>query len=177
MKLILIAVLSFGLVLPLMAADTPGKKNTLLEKVFKNKDKSATPEEAEAIAKTLSPAEKTKLLEIVNKGDEAALVSLPGIGTTRAEAIKKARPFAAPADLVKVEGVGSETFKGIVAHAKAGFPAPEKAAGKEAAAKTKPEAGKAKASSKAKAGETAKKAPAKAKAEPKKEAVPKTKKS
>jgi DNA uptake protein ComE-like DNA-binding protein len=71
----------------------------------------------------LSPSEKTQLLKLLNEGDTAALTGLPGIGEGRAAAIQKARPFADPAELAGVEGVGLATLNGLVTHAKAGFPA------------------------------------------------------
>lgn len=74
-------------------------------------------------ADSLTSAQSTKLLEILNKGEDKELTSLPGIGATRAAAVKKARPLKTATDLLSVEGIGEATFEQIVAHAKAGFPA------------------------------------------------------
>ena len=114
-------------------------------------------EEAEAITKVLTPAQKTKLLEIINKGDEAALTSLPGVGERRAGAIKKARPFAAPSDLISVKGIGKAGLADIVAHAKAGFPVATKPESAKKPEETKPDAPKGKAKAKAKTTEESKK--------------------
>lgn len=114
-------------------------------------------EEAEAITKALTPTQKTKLLEILNKGDDTALTSLPGVGERRAVAIKKARPFAAPSDLVSVKGIGKAGLADIVAHAKAGFPAATKPDSAKKPVENKPEASKSKSKAKAKSPEEPKK--------------------
>jgi DNA uptake protein ComE-like DNA-binding protein len=80
------------------------------------------PAAARKAVEPLTPTEKTKLLKLLNEGDTAALTGLPGIGEGRAAAIQKARPFADPAELAEVDGVGLATLNGLVAHAKAGFP-------------------------------------------------------
>jgi hypothetical protein len=140
-KKTLLLVLALSVTLPVGAADpAPAKKKGGILGLLKKEDKDPKPSQAEAeeVTKSLTAAQKTKLMDIVNKGDEAALTSLPGIGATRAAAIQKARPIAAPANLVDVDGVGTATLKGLVDHAKAGFPAAavtEKAAPKKEAAK------------------------------------------
>ncbi len=107
MKNLLILLVLLGLFLPAMAAE-----------------KTTNPSgRVQVAAKTLTPAERTRLLGILNEGDGSALQSLPNIGETRAGAIKKARPIIDPVDLVKVEGIGDQTFVDIIAHAKSGFPA------------------------------------------------------
>jgi DNA uptake protein ComE-like DNA-binding protein len=172
-KSILVSLLALSLVQSVTAAEAASeKKKTGILSLLKKGEKDPKPSasEAEAITKSLTPSQKTKLMDIVNKGDDAALTSLPGIGATRAAAIKKARPVAGPEDLIKVEGIGESTLKGMVDHAKAGFPAAttsEKAAPKKEASKSaeKKESSKgeakapAKSSGKAKAKgeETAKK--------------------
>lgn len=144
MKLI-ITLLILSLVSPVFSAETPAKKKAPAKSAAtaaaKKKAAEATPDEASAksqsIAKTLTPSQETKLLEIINKGDDKALQSLPGIGETRAAAIKKARPVKEPVDLVKIDGIAEGVFADIVAHAKAGFPETAKAEKKEAPAKAK----------------------------------------
>jgi DNA uptake protein ComE-like DNA-binding protein len=106
MKHLTILLLLLGMITPAMTAERTAK----------------TSGRAQVAAKTLTPAERLKLLSILNEGDDMALQSLPGIGATRSAAIKKARPFTAPLDLVKVEGIGDSMLVEIVAHAKAGFP-------------------------------------------------------
>ncbi|TDU66175.1 helix-hairpin-helix protein [Prosthecobacter fusiformis] len=119
MKSILIALLLSTFTFTLQAADAPAAKKG------EAKEKTVS-EAAVATAKKLTPTEKTKLLELLNKGDDAALQSLPGIGPAKAKGIVKARPFSDPADLVKVNGIGDATLADIVAHAKAGYPVAEK---------------------------------------------------
>ncbi|MEZ5385517.1 MAG: helix-hairpin-helix domain-containing protein [Prosthecobacter sp.] len=123
--------------LNLGAAETAKKKTA-------SKDKPAATESVKpsakvaAIAKTLTPTQKTKLMTLLNEGDDKELQSFPGVGKTRAAAIKKARPFADVTDVVAVEGVGEGTFAEMVAHAKAGFPGAEKKAAADKKAPAKP---------------------------------------
>ncbi|GEP41650.1 hypothetical protein [Brevifollis gellanilyticus] len=77
---------------------------------------------AKVAALSLTSAQRYRLLEILNEGNESMLRSLPGIGGTRALAIQKARPYLEVIDLLKAEGVGEQSLVDIVAHAKAGFP-------------------------------------------------------
>jgi DNA uptake protein ComE-like DNA-binding protein len=128
MKAILTTLIVSVLGLSVLAENVPTKK-------------AAAPSEAPTAARKavepLAPAEKTRLLKLLNEGDSAVLTALPGIGESRAAAIQKARPFADPAELAGVDGVGLATLKGLVAHAKAGFPsavASTKEPAKEAAA-------------------------------------------
>ncbi len=123
MKYLFAVLLLVGFSFSAQAAEAPAKKKAATAEA-KVKEPSA---EAVAAAKTLTPLQKTKLLDVINKGDDKAVESLPGIGPARAKAIMKARPFADPVDLVKVDGIGDATLKEIVAHAKAGFPVAEKA--------------------------------------------------
>jgi Holliday junction resolvasome RuvABC DNA-binding subunit len=144
MKLIITCLLTLGLASFSIAAETPAKKKSSA-KAKAEATSDAPSGKALAAAKSLTPSQRTKLLDLLNQGDDKALQSLPGIGETRAAAIKKARPIKDPVDLVKVEGIGDETLADIVAHAKAGFPGadkeapakPKETAKKKAPAKTK----------------------------------------
>jgi hypothetical protein len=149
--------------LPALAAEkAPADKSTKAEKPKKEEGKAEktadkSKDEAEVITKALSPTQRTKLMEIINKGDDSALSGLPGIGASRVAAIKKARPFESPADLLSVKGIGSAGLADIVAHAKAGFPETTKQA--ESAKKeapTKDGTASAKGSSKSKSKSKAK---------------------
>lgn len=97
--------------LNLLAADTTPKK-----------PKAQSSAEIEALAKTLAPSQRASLLDLLNRGDDSKLLEIPGIGPTRAAAIRKARPFNDITDVVQVEGIGPVTFSEMVAHAQAGFP-------------------------------------------------------
>ncbi len=99
----------------LSAADTAAAKKSPV------KQPSA---KVEAVAKTLSVAERMQLLSLLNGGDKAALMAIPGIGEARALAIQKVRPLADVTHVVSAEGVGEGIFAGMVEYAKAGFPAP-----------------------------------------------------
>jgi Holliday junction resolvasome RuvABC DNA-binding subunit len=103
------------------AAETPAKKKAAPKKAPAAEEAKPSAK-IEAIAKTLTGSQRTKLLNLLNEGDKKALLNIPGIGETRAAAIEKARPFADVTDVVKVEGVGDTTFAEMVAHAKVGFP-------------------------------------------------------
>lgn len=93
--------------LTLLAADTAPKEPSA---------------QVEALAKTLTPSQRSSLLALLNRGNETMLLEISGIGTTRAAAIQRARPFDDVTDVVKVEGIGPATFAEMVAHARAGFP-------------------------------------------------------
>ena len=123
MKYLFAALLFAGLSLSLHAAETPAAKKAPAKAEAQEKVPSP---EAMAIVKALTPSQKTKLMDLINAGNDEALQSLPGIGPAKAKAIAKARPFASPVDLVKVDGIGDATLAEIVAHAKAGFPVEEK---------------------------------------------------
>lgn len=80
------------------------------------------PARIEAIAQMLTPTQRMKLLDLLNKGRDDSLRSLPGVGETRLAAIKQARPFNDITEVTQVPGVGEGTFIEFVKHAKAGFP-------------------------------------------------------
>jgi len=144
----LLSILAFSL--SLSAAETAPKKKSPAKPKAPAVEEAKPSAKVEAIAKTLTPSQRTKLLGLLNEGDEKALMTIPNVGETRAAAIKKARPFADVTNVMKVEGIGEATFAEMVAHAKAGFPQPEKKEAKEEPTTEK------------------KKAPAKAKTTPKK---------
>ena len=123
--------------LNLGAAETAKKKAAPKAKPAAT-EPAKTPAKVEAVAKTLTTSQKSKLLVLLNEGDDKELQALPGIGATRAAAIKKARPFDDVTAVVAVEGVGEGTFAEMVAHAKAGFPVPEKKDAPEKKAPAKP---------------------------------------
>lgn len=83
----------------------------------------------EAVAKTLTTQESAQLLTLLNQGDLAALMAIPGIGEVRAKAIQKVRPLADVTLVVNADGIGEGTFAQMVAYAKAGFKQPEKKTG------------------------------------------------
>lgn len=123
MKTILL-LLTFALALPVLAAEkkTTTKKPAAEEKKPAAEDKPSG--KAQAAADSLNTTQKNKLLKTVNDGDDKSLNELPGIGETRAAAIKKARPVKEVVDLLKIDGIGEGTFLGLVAWAK-GEPPPE----------------------------------------------------
>lgn len=128
--------------LSLSAAETAPKKKSPAKPKAPATEEAKPSAKVEAIAKTLTASQRTKLLTLLNEGDDKALINLPGIGETRAAAIKKARPFADVTDVMKVEGVGDNTFAEMVANAKAGFPSKNEVKKEEAAEKKAPPAKK-----------------------------------
>jgi hypothetical protein len=78
-------------------------------------------------------------MDLINKGDDAALHTIPGVGDVKKAAIKKARPFKSLDDLIMVDGIGAGTFDGIIDWTKKGMPADAPAA----KAEPKPDAKKA----------------------------------
>ena len=145
----LLSILAFSL--SLSAAETaPKKKAPAKPKAPAAAEEVKPSAKVEAIAKTLTPSQRTKLLGLLNEGDEKALMTIPNVGETRAAAIKKARPFADVTNVMKVEGIGEATFAEMVAHAKAGFPQPEKKEAKEETTDKKKAPAKAKTTPKKK---------------------------
>jgi DNA uptake protein ComE-like DNA-binding protein len=124
MKSILSILALVFLAVTVQAAET--KKKSPTKAKSEPAEAAKVPAKVDAIAKSLTPSQRTKLLGLLNEGDEAALVAIPGIGETRAADIKKARPFNDVTDVTKVNGVGEGTFAEMVAYAKAGFPQAEK---------------------------------------------------
>ncbi len=111
-----LAVLAFSFTLS--AADTTPNKKT-----------SGKPSaKVEAVAKTLTDTQRAQLLALLNDGDDAALMAIPGIGEVRAKAIQKVRPLSDVINVVSADGIGEGTFAQMVAYAKAGFTKPEKKA-------------------------------------------------
>lgn len=80
----------------------------------------------EAVAKTMTLTQTSQLRSLLNEGDLAALMAIPGIGEVRAKAIQKIRPLANVTQVVNADGIGEGTFAQMVAYAKAGFPQPQK---------------------------------------------------
>lgn len=128
MKMLWLLALTFLLAQPLIAVETDAtsKKNGVTKKEEKPSGR------AKVAARSLTSAQRYRLLEMLNEGTESTLRSLPGIGATRALAIQKARPYIEVIDLLKAEGVGEQSLVDIVAHARAGFPVPREGAQKSA---------------------------------------------
>jgi DNA uptake protein ComE-like DNA-binding protein len=125
MKHILAILLLAGIAMPAIAAEKSNAKKKSGE-AAKEKTAEKAPTKAELAAKSLTAAQRTKLLKTLNEGDEKALNALPGVGEVIAAAIKKARPIKEVPDLMKVDGIGEETYNDILKHAKSGAPAEEK---------------------------------------------------
>jgi DNA uptake protein ComE-like DNA-binding protein len=70
----------------------------------------------------LTAAQQTKLLDLVNKGTDKELQTMPGVGEVKATAVKKARPIKSLEDLIMVDGIGETTFDGIIDWTKKGMP-------------------------------------------------------
>ena len=123
MKYIIALTLLLGLAVALPAAEKGSSKKKSAETA---KAPEKAPTKAEMAAKSLTTAQRTKLLKLVNEGDDKALQAIPGVGETRAAAIKKARPIKEVADLMNVEGIGEEIYGEIIKYAKSGASEEEK---------------------------------------------------
>jgi competence protein ComEA len=67
-----------------------------------------------------SPAQSTEIVEL-NTASMEQLMTLPGVGQTRADAILKYRAkhgFRRPADLLRIRGIGQKTFGKMKARVK-----------------------------------------------------------
>lgn len=118
MRLFIAFLIFIGLGVSLPAADSGSSKTSPPKPSAK----------VEAVAKTLTPQQRDQLLFLLNNGDLASLMAIPGIGEARAKAIQQVRPLADVAHVVNANGVGEGLFAQMVAYAKAGFPPPEKKA-------------------------------------------------
>lgn len=102
-------------------ASPPQEKATEQSETKKSKKIKEPSAKSRALAESLSPLQNSRLLSILNRGDDNELSSLPGIGAGRAKAIKESRPYQVPIDLLRVAGIGDSTFAAIVDYAKADF--------------------------------------------------------
>lgn len=126
---------------PRKAADTAAKKVTDKKpEELSDSDKALLAHGEKEAAKLTEPQGK-QLLELVNKGDDKALQTIPGVGEAKAGNIKAKRPLKTVADIIMVDGIGEATYDGIIAWVKGGMKAeaPAEPATKKAEPK-KPEA-------------------------------------
>lgn len=72
----------------------------------------------EAIAATLTPAERDRLLKLLGFGQKAELMAIPGIGEGKANAIIAGRPYFRVTDVTRIKGVGQSLFAAMVEHVK-----------------------------------------------------------
>jgi len=98
------------------------------DSVAKKKSSGKPSALVEAVAKTLTAPQRAQLLALLNEGDLAALMAIPGIGEVRALAIQQIRPLADVTNVVSADGIGEGTFAQMVDYAKQGFPQAEKRA-------------------------------------------------
>ena len=121
--------------LSLSAADPKPEKTSPAKSKAPAAEAAKPSAKVEALAKTLTDPQRAQLLSLLNTGDEAALVAIPGVGEVRAKAIQASRPLADVTNVVSVKGIGDGIFAQMVAYAKAGFkkeaPAKKKAAPKK----------------------------------------------
>ena len=121
------------------ATETPKKAAATVKEPAPKKVTEKKPEElsesdkallahGEKESAKLSDPQKTQLLDLVNKGDDKALQTIPGVGEAKAANIKEKRPIKTVADIIMVDGIGEVTFDGIVAWVKGGMKADEPAA-------------------------------------------------
>ncbi len=74
--------------------------------------------EAKKEADALTPAQRKKLLGLLNSADAKTLEAVEGIGAGRAKNLIEKRPYAHPEDAVLAEDIGIETFKQLCASVK-----------------------------------------------------------
>jgi type II secretory pathway component PulK len=68
--------------------------------------------DARDLSATFRPAEGSLIVNI-NTASRVELISVPGVGATRAAQIIAGRPYAAVDDLAKIAGIGGETLEGL----------------------------------------------------------------
>lgn len=128
--LLALAILPFASAAPKKPDPAPPEAPAKEQKATKEKKPAENPEETRAAAKkqadTLTPAQKTKLLELLNKGESKAIEEINGIGAKRAAAIIAKRPYTAVEDLAFVDDIGAKTFANVITFGKGEQPAPVK---------------------------------------------------
>ncbi len=68
----------------------------------------------------LTASQKTKLMDLANKGDIKALIDIDGVGEGKAKNIVDERPFDNGEGLIMVDGIGEGTFDKILTYVKGG---------------------------------------------------------
>jgi len=95
------------------ADSKPAKEEKKAEKGLSDADKALL-DHAKKSSEKLSAGQKSKLMDLLNKGDDKALNDIPGVGPIKANHIKKARPLKSLDDLILVDGIGEKTFDEII---------------------------------------------------------------
>ena len=106
------------------AAKKPVKKTMAKPEELSESDKALV-ESAKKLADKLTPAQRTKLLDLVNKGDTKAVQEIDGVGEGKAANIIKDRPYTSVEDIIMVDGIGESTFENIIKFAKGQQPKEE----------------------------------------------------
>ena len=106
------------------AAKKPVKKTMAKPEELSESDKALV-ESAKKQAEKLTPAQRTKLLDLVNKGDTKAVQEIDGVGEGKAANIIKDRPYTSVEDIIMVDGIGESTFENIIKFAKGQQPKEE----------------------------------------------------
>lgn len=75
-------------------------------------------ESARKLIAELTTTQKSKLLTLLNEGEEKDLSAIKGIAEARATSLMKARPFKDVAQVIHVAGFGEATFARVVEHGK-----------------------------------------------------------
>ena len=105
-------------------AKKPVKKTMEKPEELSESDKALV-ESAKKQSEKLTPAQRTKLLDLVNKGDTKAVQEIDGVGEGKAANIIKDRPYTSVEDIIMVDGIGESTFEKIIKFAKGQQPKDE----------------------------------------------------
>jgi DNA uptake protein ComE-like DNA-binding protein len=101
---------------PAMCGAPAGAKTSSGTSAHPSDGKSSVQRSAEECAAQLAPERQSDLLILLNEANEARLLTIDGVASTRAAAIMAARPIGSLTDLVGIKGIGLTTFKRILAH-------------------------------------------------------------
>ena len=66
----------------------------------------------------MKPADRSKLLTLLNKGKPEDFLKVEGIGKVKAQHLKKGRPFKKAEDAINITGIGEKLFTNMIKYAK-----------------------------------------------------------
>lgn len=95
-----------------------GKKGPSKTKPWLSEATPALQKKAAAQVKRMKPADRSKLLTLLNKGKPEDFLKVEGIGKVKAQHLKKGRPYKKAEDAINITGIGEKLFTNMIKYAK-----------------------------------------------------------